>query len=311
MNFWTNDALSFARKVKSSGLSWEQTAEILEIDKGIVTTGNAVRKALSREIEKKITIPPAIAHPLPPILDIAYRNCLVLYDIHGGYHHVKHIENAVKLALAASVDTLITDADIFDFDSLSKYTKRSKELELNDELEVQGNLLYTLGNLFKVYMMGANHGSRLVNKLNQPLDLSRIVAMALNGKSADVTTTNREYMFMADFAFAHPSDMSSSVIGKVPSMLAMKYNKHTLTGHTHKRGYTYAPNGKLALEVGCALDGTHVAYKQLGANAYSDFMLGFALILDGEVYHFDNEGNTTLNGNVKKPFSHWERYLSK
>lgn len=310
MSVWPAEIADYVQKVRNTGLTWQETAEVVSTDYDVRMTAEAARKLVARRKETiPVEIPPAIAHPLEPALDIPYRNALVLFDIHGGYHDAAYIGQAIRLAQAARIDTLITDADIFDFDSISRFTKNARQLELNDELEVQGQILYTLGNLFSVYMMNANHGQRIVNRLNQPLDLSRVVAMALNGRSAKITCTNREYFFMDHFAFAHPSNMHSTVTGKIPAQLATKYRRHTLTGHTHRAGHVYTPNGFLALEVGCCIDQTHVAYKMLGANAYPDVMKGFALIVDGEVFHFDATGNTYLNGNVKRNFSYWERYF--
>ncbi len=305
---WNNQILDTARRMKlETNLTWGQIAEILEIDHDVQTTGDAIRKAIARRNETSdITIPPPIAYPLAPMLNIDYRNVLILYDIHAGYHHTEFITQMVKLARIAKIDTVVTDADIFDFDSLSRYTKTSKQTELNDDLEIAGKMLYWLGNYFRIFMIDANHGARMKKKLNQPLDLQRIVSMALNGRNANVTATNREYMGMDDFVFAHPSEMSSTIIGKVPAQLVQKYGKNVLTGHTHKRGHTYV-GSKIALEVGCCINGENVAYKQETVNAYGGFMLGAALIIDGEIFHFDDKGNTHLNGNLKKDFKFWER----
>lgn len=310
--FWDNSILTTVRRMKSeTNLTWDQIAEIVNTDYEISVSGNAIRKAIARRNEvSEVTIPPPNAHPLAPMLDIEYRDVLVLFDIHAGYHNSGFIEQMVKLARIADIDTVITDADLFDFDTLSRYTKTAKQTELNDDLEVAGKMLHWLGQYFKIYMIDANHGARMKRKLNQPLDLQRVVSMALNGRYADVTATNREYMGMGDFIFAHPSEMSSTVVGKIPAQLVQKYGRNVLTGHTHKRGYVYAGD-KLALEVGCCIDGRNVAYKQETVNAYGDFALGSALIIGGDVFHFDDKGNTNLNGNVKRGFDYWERYFGK
>lgn len=303
---WNTTLLDYAKRMRSIGNTWDDIASYLLFDFNVETTGNAVRKALCRT---EIDIPVPIAKTFSPVLDISYRDVAVIYDIHAGYHDKAFLEQALRLSVLADVDTLITDSDIFDFDALSTFDKTGEQIELNEELQHAGDILAELGKYFKrIYMIHANHGKRMSRRLQQPLDLKYVVSMALQGRKANVITTNREYMTMADFLFAHPSKMSSTVNAKVPSLLALKYQKHTLTGHTHK--ISFASAGKwLALEVGCCIDQSKVWYAESNADNYAFFQRGFALILDGEVLHFDSTGNSALNGQ-KKSFEYWEEYFS-
>lgn len=303
---WNSTLTSYVARLKTQGHNWDAIANWIFLDYGYSVTGNAVRKAFSRA---EINIPEAIAKPLIPTLDISYRDVAVIYDIHAGYHDKEYLEQALRLSVLADVDTLVTDSDLFDFDTLSTFDKTGEQVELNTELQHAGDVLVELGKYFKeIYMLHANHGKRMSRRLQQPLDLKYIVSAALQGREANVITTNREYLFMSDFCFAHPSKMSSTVNAKVPSLLALKYQKHTLTGHTHKTSFASA--GKwLALEVGCCVDSSKVWYSESNADNYAPFQKGFALILGGEILHFDSTGNSALNG-ARKSFGYWEEYFS-
>lgn len=304
---WNAPQFNYIARLRALGHSWDAIAHWLFLDYAISVTGNAVRKAFSRA---EINIPVPIGKPFSPVLDIPYRDVAVIYDIHAGYHDKAFLEQALRLSVLADVDTLVTDSDLFDFEALSTFDKTSEQIELNAELQHAGDILVELGKYFnEIYMIHANHGKRMQRRLQQPLDLKYIVSMALQDRDANVITTNREYMTMSDFLFAHPSKMSSTVNAKVPSLLALKYQKHTLTGHTHK--VSFASAGKwLALEVGCCIDQSRVWYASSNADNYVSFQKGFALILGGEVLHFDSTGNSALNGQ-KKSFEYWEQYLSE
>ncbi len=304
---WDNDLLSLATTLRNKGLTWKDTAEILSEDIEETITENAVRKAVIRHTT---SIPEPLQHPVEKLLTIPDQNVLVLYDIHAGYHNAALIEQAIRLARLADIKTLITDADLFDFSSISTYLKDPHEISLNDELTHDGDMLATLGSHFEtIYMINANHYNRISIRLQQPLDLKHVINMCLAGRKANIVTTNREYMLMGDnFLFAHPSKSGAS--GKVNAAMALaaKYHRHTLTGHTHRSGFSNVGN-YLALEVGCCLDQERAWYKMQGANKFSPFALGFAMILDGHVLHFDEHGNTSLNG-TKKGFVWWENYFS-
>lgn len=311
---WDTQLLEYVEELHKT-YTWAEIAEALSEDMGIDITANAARKALYRkrfrnEDMEELDVPASVEPLFSPMLSIPYADTLVLYDCHAPYHNQEFIRTAVSLARVAGATQCITDFDLFDFEVLSDHTKTGDVLPLSKELRVAGSLIQYLTHHFDLYMFDGNHGRRMTRRLKEPIEMRQVIYAALEGREVRnrIITTEREMLTMdTNWLFAHPTTMSSKIPGKVPSDLAVKYQRNVLSGHTHKRGYMSA-GAFIGLEVGCSLSSNAIWYKEHGANNYVPFELGFALIIGGRLYHFDELGNTSLNG-TKQDFSWWNSYF--
>lgn len=239
------------------------------------------------------SFPPSIPIPFDAPLQLDLVSTLIIADLHCPYHDVSALERAVTTRPAQ----IVIAGDLFDFASVSRHGKAEQQSRLESDLETAGLVLLELAKVAPVYVVSGNHDERLISKLDTALRFSRIVAMALNGRTPEnsITVSDYDYCFIGDsYVIGHLSQYSKEP-GKVAAQIAAKYNRNCLVGHDHIIGAQTAngkPNGKLiGASIGSMTDHTKHWYAQRRLNTFPEWKTGYALIDAYGMTLYDGSGN--------------------
>lgn len=237
-----------------------------------------------------LSLPAAFDSPLQ--LDL--KPTLIIADLHCPFHDTTALQVVLQKGANLKVKQIIVAGDLFDFASVSRFSKSEVQTRLESDLELAGQVLLCLSRLAPVYVVSGNHDERLIAKLDTSLRLSRVVAMALNGRATHntVTTSDYDYCFLGDgYVIGHLSEFSKYP-GKIAASLAAKYQRHVLVGHDHLRGVNTSDGtatGKyIGASIGCMTDKNKHWYAARRLNTYADWAQGFA--------YADQYGFTLYNG---------------
>jgi hypothetical protein len=311
---WDTDMLRMARRLKTENdnLSWNDVAEILEVDYSVNTTGNAVRKAVERfesraetrqEQEYKYTLPEPTGRRFDTVVTLPNSTFCAMGDIHGDLYSRDLLLRAVDEMEYHGVSTLIIGGDLFNADELSTHPHNEKFTPFHKEMETVGSILAYLGNLpflDTIVITSGNHDERITRKLNSYLSYQMVIHAALNGKrvTADIIATDLDYCYVnQSWVIGHLSNYSK-VGGKIALDLARKHNRHAGVFHDHQQGIM-ADHRFIGVSIGAMLQKDAFFYKERRLNSYSDFQNGFLIVDDGMPILYNSEGTAPISGSIK------------
>ena len=223
----------------------------------------------------------ALTLPADPIL--------IISDTHAPYQNKQLLMNAFNIARERCVKTLVHAGDLIDGAAYNSQAKNEPVPPIETEIEHARSILYTATNYFdKIYILPGNHDAYYFKKEKLTFD-EFIHAVILDGEYASVvTTTDHDYLFYSDYAIiGHLTNGYDMIAGKIAAQLALKYRRHALVGHDHLFGMIQAENGKYGISIGASFIPGSFAYKAKSYNTFPHTMLGFAIIQDNRIHHFD------------------------
>jgi hypothetical protein len=153
---------------------------------------------------------------------------------------------------------------------------------VSTELNVARKELQTIDKLFdRVDFVIGNHEGRLLRALQTTLNPSELLRL-LDIKNPKWRIAPFYYSKLeterGTYRIEHPKNS-----GKFSaSRLASKYLAHILMAHSHQLNFTYDPSGTFyAIEMGCGVDETRLAYVGQRSNASPTHMLGAVIVRKG------------------------------
>lgn len=285
-------------------------ADLAESHLGNRSLGNELRIAL-RTYKKSMAY--QIPEPEPklfmPELIAPLENTLVIADIHAPYQNKALLDTAIRLALAADVKHVDIAGDLHDFNSLSSMNKGEPTTAYTVDITASKQILTTLAYHFaEIRVTSGNHDEYWVKKKGGTFkDL--IYTEVLQGTlSSQIFATDYDYLLRGDdWLIGHLSSYDEEP-GALAAKLSDKYNRNVLVGHDHVRGHKRGVGGKLGVSIGAMLTPNRFWYKARRLNTFAHFQLGFALIVNNELYLFSDVGNTEFLGRFR-PFDYWIDYF--
>ncbi len=242
---------------------------------------------------KKYTIAEPINKLFGDALTIPKEPTLIISDTHCPYQNKKLLESAIRIAVERHVKNVVHAGDIIDGASYNSQAKGEVVPDIELEIEHARSLLYTLQSYFQTtYLIPGNHDMYYVKK--EKLTFHEFIYnIVLLGKFASkFVVTDYDYLFYDDFAIVgHLTNGYDMIAGKIAASLAVKYNCHALVGHDHLFGSMQAENGKQGISIGAMFVPGSFSYKAKSYNSFPHSMLGFVIICDDKIYHFDEQLN--------------------
>jgi hypothetical protein len=181
---------------------------------------------------------------------------LVMGDLHVPQHNKQMLKRAIYVTRRyfPNVSRLCLIGDTWDWTSLSKHPKDQPSEDLDESLELGGEMIRHIADYFdSVWMTNGNHDARLGLKLDAPFTLKRVVAAALaeNWPKAKLHVSNLDYVYAdnedkdpsRNWILGHPSHYSG-MGGKTPSEIADTECRNVATGHNHRVGLQPSKSGK-------------------------------------------------------------------
>ena len=174
--------------------------------------------------------------------------------------------------------------DYWNYDAISRWELKDKNLGLAEELKVGKELLQRLTKHFFVYMVCGNHDVRMPRILRFAISYSDWVA-TIHAKK--VIVTDFDYMFLVSggekFRLCHP-DLYSVIKNKSVSLLSQDLQEHIVMGHQHYISFATNKTGKyMAIDCGCMCDTKAFVYKKSQTTRCPEWENGFIHIKNGKV----------------------------
>jgi predicted phosphodiesterase len=214
---------------------------------------------------------------------------LVISDTHAPYQNKKLLLAAFQLAKERNVKTLIHAGDIIDGGEYNIQAKHELVPPIQTEIEHARSILYTAQSIFNTtILLPGNHDQHYTKKEKISFH-DFIYTVLLDGKfSNKFISTDYDYVYYGGFAIiGHLTNGYDMIAGKIAANLALKYRRHALVGHDHIMGALQAENGFWGISIGAMFMPGSFAYKAKAYNTFPHSQLGFVIIADGRISHFD------------------------
>jgi hypothetical protein len=217
---------------------------------------------------------------------------LVIGDTHAPYQNRALLLEAFKIAKERGVQA----GDLIDGGAYNTQAKNERVPTIETEIEHARSILYTAQCYFsKNVILPGNHDAYYYKKEKLTFE-EFIYAVILDGKfKSKFTTTDYDYVYYDDFAIiGHLTNGYDMIAGKVAANIALKYRMHSLVAHDHLFGMQQAENGKYGISIGAMFVPGSFAYKSHSYNTFPHSQLGFVIIADGKISHFDEQLNERI-----------------
>lgn len=223
------------------------------------------------------------------VLTLSNKATLIITDTHCPYQNKELLVSAFEIAKSRNIKRLVHAGDLIDAAAYNTQSKHEIVPPIELEIEHARSILYTATNYFtEIVIMPGNHDAHFFKK--EKLTFKEFIhAVILNNLYTNkVTVTDYDYVYYTDLAIiGHLSSGYDMVGGKIAAQLALKYNRHSLVGHDHLSGMVLAENGKMGISIGAMFMPGMFAYKTKSYNLFPNSQLGFVIIQNSKIHHFD------------------------
>ena len=265
-------------------------ADLAELHLGDRTLGTELRSVLrSYKRTSRATMLDPIRKLFADAITLPTEPILVISDTHCPYQNKELLLNAFRIAQERGIKTLVHAGDLIDGAAYNTQAKHEQVPPIELEIEHARSLLYCALSYFdKLYIIPGNHDAHYFHKEKISFT-SFIHDVILNGQyTTRVITTDHDFIYYSDFAIiGHLTNGYDMIPGKIATQLAIKYNMHSLVGHDHLFGAIQAENGKYGISIGASFVPGSFSYKAKAYNVFPNTGLGFVIIMDNKIHHFD------------------------
>lgn len=247
-------------------------------------------------IKRLNTMLDPIARLFSDPITLSNESILIVSDTHAPYQNKVLLTAAFSIAQERGITTLVHAGDLIDGGSYNTQAKYENVPTIETEIMHAQSILYTAARYFKkIAILPGNHDAYYFKK--EKLTFNEFIcAVVLEGKyNSKFIITDYDYIYYDDFAIiGHLTNGYDMVAGKVAAQLAVKYERHALVGHDHLFGMQQAENGKYGISIGAMFVPGSFAYKAKSYNTFPHSQLGFAIIQDKRIHHFDVNCNERI-----------------
>jgi predicted phosphodiesterase len=231
---------------------------------------------------------------IPFVLEgIKEPNIILASDPHFPFFHEGISYKLMSLAKARKIPALAIGGDFFDNYVFSIFEKHDKTQRWQDERRIGQAWLDQMLEVFeRIYIIPGNHDRRILSTLQFELTFPDIFELLQLGRRVKVF---KESMVSVndDWLLVHPKSYNRRP-GGVPIQLAALYRKHIAMGHTHALSLCRDVSGtNYCLELGTLCDPQRVDYKSREFTTHPMWNIGFAALLDRNIFLFDTNTNWT------------------
>lgn len=221
---------------------------------------------------------------------------LIIADTHAPYQNKQLLLAAIHIAKERGITQVIHAGDLIDGGEYNSQAKNEIVPPIEIEIEHARSILYTLQQAFeRPVILPGNHDLYYVKK-EKITFIDFIQRVILDNRFTHrFTITDYDYVYYSDYAIiGHLTSGYDMIAGKVAANLAVKYERHALVGHDHLFGMLQAENGKYGISIGAMFVPGSFAYKARSYNTFPHSQLGFVIIQDRKIHHFDAQLNERI-----------------
>lgn len=282
-------------------------ADLAESELGDRTLATALRSTLRKY--NKARLPDPEPRNIAPVLSTPESNTLVIADIHAPYQNTTLLTAAIDLAISAGVSGVDIAGDLHDFNSLSSLSKGETTTAAETDIRHSRQILTVLANTFeRIRIVSGNHDEYWIKKRGGTFQ-DLIYQEVLQGKYSDqVQATDYDYMLLGKtWLVGHLSNYDET-----PGLLAAKiadiFDRNVIVGHDHVFGFQRSKKAYLGVSTGAMLTPDRFWYKLRRLNTFPPFGLGFSLIINEQLYMFNEYGNGPYNGAIQE-LEYWKQHF--
>ena len=245
-------AKKFVKDYPEFMLTVEQARSVIRTLKGKcgVYKKNSAHKDFRIEFEKALAklkkdLPKGETERQEPYyLPKAYKNILIIGDIHIPYHDDNALFSALKYGAENKVDTIIINGDLLDFAMISRHEKDLRKRSVGYEIATAKTFLEGLRAMFPnaliVYKEG-NHDTRyqkwIMQKAPELLDIDGTSLTELLGliPLRIVHVRDKQIIYAGKMAVLHGHEIGLTSGGVNPARSTrLKLNKSAIVNHFHR-----------------------------------------------------------------------------
>lgn len=285
--FVTGEKVTYP-SIESAPLTWpdiaHRAAELVALSKeahrDMTRLGIVFREA------DPIDVPPN-AHvitekPLTATLD----RWLYCSDIHAPLHSRLWIERLIRVGRALKIHDLVIGGDLADNDSISRHGRAEQQAGYKVTKQTAGDLVYLLGNEFRLWLLPGNHDDRLRKRLDDDVPFADFVYAALAGRTPRNTLNITDYSYLyvqgpnRKWVVGHPSFYSRTA-AKGLADVAQLHQMSVIGAHNHLQGMMWSADGRhIAIDPGTMCDAELTPYimRGIALSKFPTWRQGFVLI---------------------------------
>lgn len=195
----------------------------------------------ARNTLKVISSCPALLELVKPPEPLRLSRWLDCADLHAPIHDPVWIERLCRVAYHLEVEDLVINGDAFDFAELSSHGADIEQPDLNESIEITGQVLRYVKSAFKtVHIIPGNHCRRLAKKLDKHLSFRNLVKMAVGDMEGFVTTDDDYFLIDSPnggvgWMVGHPR-FFASFPAKGLETVAVQRQRNVIGAHSHTLG---------------------------------------------------------------------------
>lgn len=207
---------------------------------------------------------------------------LFLSDFEIPFHHAEFINGCFTIARAYHVTQCVWGGDAMHFEAFSPFPGADTDAE-QELSEIDEYLPGFLEPFRKIVWFMGNHDDRPQRALDRKISNQKALRLAIADDTYEAfrrkVTVTEYYWCLAEYGWQLEHQKNNSMIpARVAQQLSAKYHRHIITGHTHKVGAT-KQNGLWAIDAGCGVDVTRLAYPNLRHSTHTAMENGAVLML--------------------------------
>jgi predicted phosphodiesterase len=219
---------------------------------------------------------------------------LIIADSHSPYQNAELLHKAFAIAKKRKIKTLIHAGDLIDAAEYNSQAKNEAKYSIQEEIAAARSIVDTAAQFFDtMYFIPGNHDEYYLKK--EKISFSEFVKdrVAQGLYSAQIITTEYDYLFYDSFAvIGHPSGYSM-IAGELAAQLADKYEKNVLIAHDHLQGYKKSEKGYYGVSIGGSFEHNRFWYKEKAFNLFPPSKAGFVIIKDREIWLYNDKAKGT------------------
>ncbi len=210
---------------------------------------------------------------------------LFLSDFEIPFQNAAFINNVFAVTQAYGVKQCVWAGDAMHFEAFSPFPggDQDAEQELTEIDEYLPGFLEPFERI--TYFMG-NHDDRPMRAMQRKISAEKALRMIVAPETTAVfhqkVTMSEYYWCLASYGWRLTHAKNNGMMpAATAKRLAEKYQAHIVHAHTHKLGMVHDVSGNwLAIESGCGVDTTKLAYANLRDNTHTAMVNGAVLMLD-------------------------------
>jgi len=215
-------------------------------------------------------------------------NIMITSDWHIPYYDTALAEKMLYIAQKFDIKKMICAGDFIDAYAISAFSIKIKEDTFQKELLIANDVMQKLLEVFDwIFLLKGNHELRFLHALSDQVGMEHLKTLITQDKR----------VFASDYSYAvvdgqwritHPISYSQ-IRSRVANRLALKFHQNIIMCHGHLWNMGIDDSGIYQIvDIGGMMDPDKIEYLGLRDTTHPRWNRGFAMLLDGYLYTFNN-----------------------